>query len=61
MAMDFTDRITILDTLIESADPGTFDCQVLTEMSLEELQNSHDDQWLFGEGWDIIRSYPAIS
>jgi hypothetical protein len=39
MAMDFTDRITILDTLIESADPGTFDCQLLTEMSLEELQN----------------------
>jgi len=21
-------------------------------------KNSHDDQWLFGEGWDIIRSYP---
>lgn len=24
-------------------------------------KNAHDDQWLFGEGWDLIHQYPEYS
>ena len=35
----------------------------MTTLTFEEFKalaesNAKNDEWLFGEGWDIIRSYP---